>query len=352
MNINDFNYDLPEELIAQTPLQDRSSSKLLVMDKKTGVLKHETFKNITNYLHKGDVLVLNDTKVIPARLIGTKEETGAVIEILLLKAIDKNIWECLSKPAKRLKEGTIITFGNGLLKARVNKKLAEGIVHIELIYEGILMEILEKLGTMPLPPYIHKKLEDQSRYQTVYAKNIGSAAAPTAGLHFTKELLNEIEKKGVIITYVTLHVGLGTFRPVEVEDIKDHHMHSEYYVMNEETANILNKAKEENRRIIAVGTTSTRTLETIATNHNGKFIPVSGTTDIFIYPGYEFKAIDCLITNFHLPKSTLVMLVSALSTKENILKAYQEAINNNYRFFSFGDAMFITNDINSKQKYR
>lgn len=344
MNINDFNYELPEELIAQTPLKDRSSSKLLVMNKETGELKHETFKNIIDYLHKGDVLVLNDTKVIPARLIGTKEETGAIIELLLLKAINHNTWECLSKPAKRLKEGTMISFGEGLLKARVIEKKEEGIVHVELIYEGILMEILDKLGTMPLPPYIHEKLEDQSRYQTVYAKNVGSAAAPTAGLHFTDKLLEEIKNKGVIITTVTLHVGLGTFRPVEVEDIKDHHMHSEYYVMSEETANILNKAKEENRRIIAVGTTSTRTLETIATNHDGKFIPVTGTTDIFIYPGYKFKAIDCLITNFHLPKSTLVMLVSALSSREHILNAYQEAINNNYRFFSFGDAMFITNN--------
>ena len=345
MNINDFDYDLPQELIAQTPLEKRDSSRLLVMDKNSGELVHEHFNNIIDYLVPGDVLVLNDTKVIPARLIGIKEETGAVIEILLLKDMGDNKWECLSKPAKRLKVGTIISFGNGELKAKVLEKFDEGLVHIELLYDGILMEILDRLGTMPLPPYIHEKLKDQSRYQTVYAKNIGSAAAPTAGLHFTKELLKKIEDKGIIITYVTLHVGLGTFRPVEVENILEHHMHSEFYVMNKETADILNKAKEEGRRIVAVGTTSTRTLETIATNNNGKFIATSGNTDIFIYPGYEFKAIDALITNFHLPKSTLVMLVSALSSRENILNAYKEAIKNKYRFFSFGDAMFITNKI-------
>ena len=345
MNINDFDYVLPQELIAQTPLEKRDSSRLLVMDKESGELVHEHFNNIIQYLHKGDVLVLNDTKVIPARLIGVKEETGAVIELLLLKDVGNNIWECLAKPAKRLKAGTIVSFGNGELKAKVVERFDEGLVHVELIYDGILMEILDKLGTMPLPPYIHEKLEDQSRYQTVYAKNVGSAAAPTAGLHFTKELLQDIEDKGIIVTYVTLHVGLGTFRPVEVENILEHHMHSEFYVMNNETAQILNKAKEEGRRIIAVGTTSTRTLETIASNNNGKFLATSGNTDIFIYPGYEFKAIDALITNFHLPKSTLVMLVSALSSRENILHAYGVAIENKYRFFSFGDAMFITNSL-------
>ena len=350
MNINEFDYDLPQELIAQTPLEKRDSSRLLIMDKNSGELVHEHFNNIIDYLVPGDVLVLNDTKVIPARLIGVKEETGAVIEILLLKDLGSNKWECLSKPAKRLKVGTIVSFGNGELKARVIEKFDEGLVHIELIYDGILMEILDKLGTMPLPPYIHEKLVDQSRYQTVYAKNIGSAAAPTAGLHFTKELLKDIENKGIIITYVTLHVGLGTFRPVEVDNILDHHMHSEFYVMNKETADILNKAKDEGRRIIAVGTTSTRTLETIATNNNGRFIATSGNTDIFIYPGYEFKGIDCLITNFHLPKSTLVMLVSALSSRDNILNAYKEAINEKYRFFSFGDAMFITNNIKKDTK--
>lgn len=348
MNVNDFDYNLPEELIAQTPLERRDSSKLLVMDKVSGGINHETFSNITSYLKKGDVLVLNDTKVIPARLIGIKEETGAVIELLLLKDLGSDTWECLSKPAKRLKVGTIVSFGDGILKAEVVEKREEGITLVKLIYKGILMEILDSLGTMPLPPYIHEKLEDQGRYQTVYAKYSGSAAAPTAGLHFTKELLSKIENMGVIVTYVTLHVGLGTFRPVEVDNILEHKMHTEYYIMSEETANILNKAKDEGRRIIAVGTTSTRTIETIASNNNGRFVACSGNTDIFIYPGYEFKGIDCLITNFHLPKSTLVMLVSALSSRENILNAYQEAINNKYRFFSFGDSMFITNDIFKK----
>ena len=348
MNINEFDYELPEELIAQTPLKDRAASRLLVMDKKTGELKHRHFRDILKFLRKGDVLVLNDTKVIPARLIGVKEETGAVIELLLLKDLGEDTWECLSKPAKRLKIGTIVSFGEGLLKAQVVEKFDEGLVHVKLLYKGILMEILDKLGTMPLPPYIHEKLEDQSRYQTVYAKNIGSAAAPTAGLHFTKELLKEIEDKGIIVTYVTLHVGLGTVRPVEVENILDHKMHSEYYVMDKNTADILNKAKDEGRRIVAVGTTSTRTLETIATNNDGRFIATSGNTSIFIYPGYEFRGIDCLITNFHLPKSTLVMLVSALSSRDNILNAYKEAIREKYRFFSFGDAMFITNDISEQ----
>ena len=348
MNVSDFDYNLPEELIAQTPLKKRDSSKLLVLDKNNGDIKHETFSNITNYLRSGDVLVLNDTKVIPARLIGVKEETGAVIELLLLKDLGEDTWECLSKPAKRLHVGTIVSFGDGKLKAQVVEKKDEGVTIVKLLYTGILMEILDALGTMPLPPYIHEKLEDQGRYQTVYAKYSGSAAAPTAGLHFTPELLKSIEDMGVIVTYVTLHVGLGTFRPVEVDNILEHKMHSEYYIMTEETANILNKAKNEGRRIIAVGTTSTRTLETIASNNDGRFISCSGDTSIFIYPGYEFKGIDCLITNFHLPKSTLVMLVSALSSKEIILNAYQEAINEKYRFFSFGDSMFITNDINKK----
>lgn len=344
MNIEEFDYDLPKELIAQTPLEDRSSSRLLVLNKNNGKVKHEHFYNIVNYLKKGDVLVLNDTKVIPARLIGVKEETGAVIELLLLKDIGNDTWECLSRPAKRLKVGTIVSFGDGMLKATVTKKLDEGMVQVKLSYDGILMEILDKLGTMPLPPYIHEKLENKDRYQTVYAKNIGSAAAPTAGLHFTEELLKEIEKMGVIVCFVTLHVGLGTFRPVEVENILEHHMHSEFYVMDEKTSNILNEAKRDGRRIIAVGTTSTRTLETIASKNDGHFVACSGNTDIFIYPGYTFKGIDCLITNFHLPKSTLVMLVSALAGRENILQAYQEAIVNKYRFFSFGDAMFITDN--------
>ncbi len=344
MNINQFDYELPKELIAQTPLKERSSSRLLVLNKNTGKIVHEHFYNIINFLNKGDVLVLNDTKVIPARLIGEKEDTKAVIEILLLKELNSNEWECLARPCKRLKIGIIVSFGDGILKAEVTQKLDDGIIHIKLIYDGILMEILDKLGTMPLPPYIHEKLSDQSRYQTVYAKNIGSAAAPTAGLHFTNDLLKQIEEKGVIITYVTLHIGLGTFRPVEVENVLEHKMHSEFYVMSDETAQILNKAKKEKRRIIAVGTTSTRTLETIASDNNGLFKQCSGNTNIFIYPGYTFKAIDALITNFHLPKSTLVMLVSALAGRENILNAYKEAIAEKYRFFSFGDAMFITGD--------
>ena len=341
MNINEFDYVLPEDRIAQSPLKDRSSSKLLVMDKNTGELTHEVFSNIINYLNKGDVLVLNNTKVIPARLIGEKEDTHAHIELLLLKTLDNDVWECLSRPQKRLKIGTVVSFGDGLLKAQVIKLLDEGIVHVKLIYDGILYEILDKLGEMPLPPYIHEKLKDKDRYQTVYAKIEGSAAAPTAGLHFTNELLEDLKKKGVIITFVTLHVGLGTFRPVMEENVLDHKMHSEYYEMTKETADILNEAKEDGRRIISVGTTSCRTLETIARDNNGKFKECHGNTDIFIYPGYEFKAINALITNFHLPKSTLVMLVSAFSKKEFILNAYQEAIKNDYRFFSFGDAMFI-----------
>lgn len=342
MNIEEYDYELPEHFIAQTPLKNRSDSKLLLLDKNNGNIKEDVFKNIANYLVPGDVLVLNDTKVIPARIIGEKEDTKAVIELLLLKDIGGDVWECLAKPAKRLHEGTIVSFKDGLLKAEVVKKLAEGIVHVKLIYEGILMEILDELGTMPLPPYIHEKLSDQSRYQTVYAENIGSAAAPTAGLHFTKELLDNLKEKGIEILYVTLHVGLGTFRPVEVSDITKHHMHSEYYVMSEDVAKRLNKAKEENKNIYAVGTTSTRVLETVIKKYD-KFIPCSGNTDIFIYPGYKFGAIDGLITNFHLPKSTLLMLVSALSKKEYILNAYEYAKMHDFRFFSFGDAMFIKN---------
>ena len=344
MNIEEYNYDLPEKFIAQVPLKNRSDSKLLLLDKENGNIKEEIFKNIINYLKKGDVLVLNDTKVIPARIIGEKIDTKAVIELLLLKDVEGDIWECLARPGKRLHVGTIITFGNDLLKAEVIEKLDEGIVHVKLIYDGILMEILDKLGTMPLPPYIHEKLSDQSRYQTVYAKNLGSAAAPTAGLHFTKELLEEIKNKGIEILYVTLHVGLGTFRPVEVTDITKHNMHSEYYIMTKDVANKLNKAKSEGRNIYAVGTTSTRVLETVASKY-GEFKGCSGDTNIFIYPGYTFKAIDGLITNFHLPKSTLLMLVSALSKKEYILNAYEYAKMNNFRFFSFGDAMFIKKDV-------
>ena len=347
-DINYYDYDLPEELIAQSPLEDRSSSKLLLLDKNTGKLKDETFKNIINYLHSGDTLVLNDTKVMPARLIGTKEETGAVIEILLLKDMGSDIWEVLSRPQKRLHKGDIVTFGEGQLKIEVIEKLNDGITHVKLIYSGILYEILDKLGTMPLPPYIHEKLADQSRYQTVYAKNVGSAAAPTAGLHFTKELLEKIKEKGVEVLYVTLHVGLGTFRPVAEENVLDHEMHSELYMITKEVADKLNKAKKENRRIVAVGTTSTRTLESNITKY-GCFKEATEETNIFIYPGYKFKGIDALVTNFHLPKSTLVMLVSALAGRDNILNAYKYAVNNKYRFFSFGDAMFITNDINSNK---
>ncbi len=340
MNIEEYNYDLPQEFIAQTPLKVRSDSKLLVLDKDNGNIEENIFKNIGDYLHAGDVLVLNDTKVIPARLIGEKIDTKAVIELLLLKNLEGDKWECLARPGKRLHVDTVISFGDGSLKAKIIEKKDEGILIAELIYDGILMEILERLGTMPLPPYIHEKLVDQSRYQTVYAKNVGSAAAPTAGLHFTKELLEELASKGVEIEYVTLHVGLGTFRPVEVDDITKHHMHSEYYVMNESVANNLNKAKSEGRNIIAVGTTSTRVLETIAGKY-GMFKACSGDTDIFIYPGYEFKGIDGLITNFHLPKSTLLMLVSAFSRKEFIFNAYEYAKNHQFRFFSFGDAMLI-----------
>ena len=339
MDINDFNYDLPENLIAQTPIENRSESKLLVMDRKTGELEDKTFKDILSYFNKGDVLVLNDTKVLPARIFGKKEETGAHIELLLLKEIEPDTWECLSRPFKRLKVGTKITFSNDL-SATVLEKKEEGLVNVKFSYNGIFIEQIEKIGLMPLPPYIHKSLKDQSRYQTVYAKYLGSAAAPTAGLHFTNELIKSLKEKGVEIEYVTLHVGLGTFRPVSENDITKHHMHSERYIMTKEVADRLNKAKEEKRKIYAVGTTSTRTLESIMNKYH-KFTECNETTDIYIYPGYKFLAIDGLITNFHLPKSTLLMLVSAFSTRENILNAYKHAIDNNYRFFSFGDAMFI-----------
>ncbi len=339
MKTEDFDYDLPENLIAQTPLEKRDEARLLVLDKVTGDIEHKKFKDIVDLLDSNDVLVLNDTKVIPARLIGTKEDTNAVIELLMLKNTKDNIWECLTRPAKRIKVGTVVNFSDKL-KAKCIEVLDEGIRIFELIYDGILYEILDSLGEMPLPPYIHEKLYDKDLYQTVYAKNIGSAAAPTAGLHFTKELLSKIEEKGVTICYVTLHVGLGTFRPVNVEDVTKHVMHSEYYCMNSKTADILNEAKKNGKRIISVGTTSTRTLESIIKKY-GCFKECSGETNIFIYPGYKFEAIDALITNFHLPKSTLVMLVSALAGKDNIMNAYKEAIAKEYRFFSFGDGMFI-----------
>ena len=340
MRTDDFDYNLPEELIAQTPLEKRDNSKLMVLDRTTGGIKHEVFSNIINYLEKDDILVLNDTKVIPARIIGEKTDTKAVIELLLLKNISDDNWECLAKPAKRIKEGTIVSFGDGKLKAICTGIGEEGIRIMQFKYNGIFYEILDELGSMPLPPYIKEKLKEKDRYQTVYAKNMGSAAAPTAGLHFTKELLSEIENKGVKICYITLHVGLGTFRPVNVEDVTTHKMHSEFYSMSDSVAETLNTAKKNGQRIVSVGTTTTRTLETVINKYN-TFKAVSGWTDIFIYPGYDFKAINAQITNFHLPKSTLIMLVSAFATKEMILNAYNEAVKNNYRFFSFGDSMLI-----------
>ena len=339
MKTDDFDFYLPDELIAQTPLEKRDSSRLLVLDKKTGEIEHKHFSDIINYLNSDDTLVLNDTKVIPARLIGEKEDTKAVIELLMLKDLGDNVWECLCKPAKRVKLGTIVKFGDKL-KAKCISIHDEGIRRFKLVYDGILYEILDELGEMPLPPYIHEKLKEKDRYQTVYAKNIGSSAAPTAGLHFTNELLDKIKEKGVNVVFVTLHVGLGTFRPVSVSDVTKHKMHSEYYVMSDDVAKILNETKKNGGRIISVGTTSTRTLETVM-NLYGEFRGCCGDTSIFIYPGYEFKGIDALITNFHLPKSTLVMLVSALAGKDNIMNAYKVAVENKYRFFSFGDAMFI-----------
>lgn len=340
MKTDDFDYELPEELIAQTPILNRDQSKMMVLDKKTGEIKHQQFHDLIDLLDTNDVLVINDSKVLPARLYGIKDTTNAAIELLLLKDVGNDTWECLAKPAKRVKVGTTISFGEGMLKATCLEEQEEGIRILKFEYEGILFEILDQLGEMPLPPYIHEKLEDKNRYQTVYAKEEGSAAAPTAGLHFTKELLEALKEKGVTIVPVTLHVGLGTFRPVSVEDVKSHKMHSEFYQMSKESAEALTKAKQEGKRIISVGTTSTRTLETIYHTYSG-FQECSGWTDIFIYPGFQFLAIDALITNFHLPKSTLVMLVSALAGKEFILNAYQEAVKNEYRFFSFGDSMFI-----------
>jgi len=340
MRTDDFDYELDESLIAQTPLLKRDTSKLMVLDKETGEVSHHVFTDIIDYLEEGDALVLNDTKVLPARIIGEKIDTGAVIELLLLNEIESDTWKALVKPARRVKVGTVVSFGDGLLKAKCINELDEGIREFSLEYNGILYEILDKLGSMPLPPYIHEKLEDKDRYQTVYAKHVGSAAAPTAGLHFTNELLDKIKAKGVNVLFVTLHVGLGTFRPVKVDNVKEHVMHSEYYSISKSVADKLNEVRENGKRIIAVGTTSTRTLETVMMKH-GTFVEDSGNTNIFIYPGYEFKGIDCLITNFHLPKSTLLMLVSALAGKENIMSAYKIATECNYRFFSFGDAMFI-----------
>lgn len=340
MKRQDFYYELPEELIAQDPLEDRSSSRLLVLDKESGAVSHHVFKEITDYLHEGDCLVINDTKVIPARLIGSKVGTEAKIEILLLKRKENNIWETLVKPGKKAKIGTKISFGEGLLVGEVVDIVDEGNRLIQFTYEGIFEEILDKLGQMPLPPYITHQLEDKNRYQTVYATHTGSAAAPTAGLHFTPELLEEIERKGIDIARITLHVGLGTFRPVKVDEITEHHMHSEFFQIDEEAAMKINRAKDSGKRVICVGTTSCRTIESAA-DETGHLKACSGWTEIFIYPGYQFKILDCLITNFHLPESTLIMLVSALAGREHVLAAYEEAVRERYRFFSFGDAMLI-----------
>ncbi len=340
MKTSDFYYDLPEELIAQDPLEDRSSSRLLVLNKKTGEREHRVFKDIIEYLKPGDCLVINDTKVIPARLIGERVGTGAKIEVLLLKRKENDVWETLVKPGRKMKVGARVSFGNGLLIGEVIDVVEEGNRLIQFHYEGIFEEVLDQLGQMPLPPYITHQLQDRNRYNTVYATHEGSAAAPTAGLHFTPELLEEIQKKGVEIARVTLHVGLGTFRPVKVEDVTEHHMHSEFYQIEEEAAEKINRAKENGGRVICVGTTSCRTIESAA-DENGHLKACSGWTEIFIYPGYQFKVLDCLITNFHLPESTLIMLISALAGREHVLAAYEEAVKERYRFFSFGDAMFI-----------
>lgn len=341
MDVNDFDFDLPEHLIAQTPLKDRTASRLMVLDKETGKVEHRQFRQIVEELQPGDVIVLNDTRVLPARLIGVKEDTGASIEVLLLKETGSDEWETLVKPAKRIKVGTIVTFGDGRLKAECTETLDQGGRIFKFHYEGIFYEILEALGQMPLPPYITESLDDQSRYQTVFAKERGSAAAPTAGLHFTEEILQEIKDKGVGVEFITLHVGLGTFRPVSSDTIEEHTMHSEYYNVNESTASAINEAKANGGNVIAIGTTSARTLETIASRNDGKIIPTSGWTSIFIYPGYTFSILDGMLTNFHLPKSTLIMLISAMAGRDHVLAAYEEAVKENYRFFSFGDAMFI-----------
>lgn len=345
MKKSDFYFDLPEELIAQDPLEDRSGSRLLMLEKETGEIRHRVFHDIVDYLAPGDCLVLNNTKVIPARLLGVKEDTGAAVEVLLLKRRDKDVWETLVRPGKKCRPGAKLVFGDGLLKAEVQEIAEEGNRLIHFTYDGIFEEVLDQLGEMPLPPYITHKLQDKNRYQTVYAKYEGSAAAPTAGLHFTKDLLQRIEDKGVKLAYVTLHVGLGTFRPVKEEDILNHHMHSEYYQVTEEAAKLINDTKKAGGRIICVGTTSCRTVESAA-DENGRVQAGCDNTEIFIYPGYQFKVLDCLITNFHLPESTLVMLVSALAGRDHVLAAYEEAIREKYRFFSFGDAMFITDCLN------
>ncbi|QGQ47389.1 tRNA preQ1(34) S-adenosylmethionine ribosyltransferase-isomerase QueA [Metabacillus sediminilitoris] len=341
MKVELFDFHLPEELIAQVPLKDRDASRLMVLHKETGEIQHETFKSIIDYFHPGDCLVLNNTRVMPARLFGVKEDTGASIEVLLLKQQEADVWETLVKPAKRVKEGTVISFGSGVLKATCVGTSDHGGRLLHFDYEGIFYEILDSLGEMPLPPYIKEQLDDRERYQTVFSREIGSAAAPTAGLHFTKEILQQLKDKGIHITFITLHVGLGTFRPVNADTVEEHEMHAEFYQMTEDTAALLNEVRAKGGRIISVGTTSTRTLETIASKHDGKFATDSGWTNIFIYPGYEFKGIDGMITNFHLPKSSLIMLVSALASRNHVLNAYETAVKEKYRFFSFGDAMLI-----------
>ncbi|MDQ9096491.1 tRNA preQ1(34) S-adenosylmethionine ribosyltransferase-isomerase QueA [Bacillus licheniformis] len=341
MKVELFDFDLPERLIAQVPLKERDASRLMVLDKKTGEITHSTFKHVIDFLNAGDCIVLNDTRVLPARLYGVKEETGAKVEVLLLKQEEGDVWETLVKPAKRVKRGTVLSFGDGRLTAVCTEELEHGGRKIEFRYEGIFYEVLESRGEMPLPPYIKEQLDDRERYQTVYSKKQGSAAAPTAGLHFTEEILDALREKGVHIAFITLHVGLGTFRPVSAENVEEHDMHAEFYEMSEETAALLNRVRQEGGRIISVGTTSTRTLETIASEHDGRFREASGWTSIFIYPGYAFRAIDGMITNFHLPKSSLIMLVSALAGREHVLSAYRTAVEHEYRFFSFGDAMLI-----------
>lgn len=341
MKLEEFDFYLPEELIAQTPLLKRDTSKLLTINRKENTYEHKVFSDIIDYFNPGDTLVLNNTRVMPARLYGQKKDTGAAIEVLLLKNKEHNMWECLVKPAKRIKVGSIVSFGDGIMEAECVKVLDDGFRYFEFKYEGIFQERLDELGTMPLPPYIKERLTDKERYQTVYSKEVGSSAAPTAGLHFTNELLDKIKQKGVNIVYLTLHVGLGTFRPVSVENIEDHDMHSEYYTLDKEAANVINETKKNGGRVFSVGTTSTRTLETIARDNDGEIVPASGWTNIFIYPGFEFKCVDGLITNFHLPKSSLIMLVSAFYKREKVLELYKIAVENKYRFFSFGDAMII-----------
>ena len=341
MKLEEFDFYLPDELIAQTPLLKRDTSKLLSIDRNNNTYEHRVFFDIIEYFNPGDTLVLNNTRVMPARLYGQKKDTGAAIEVLLLKNKEHNMWECLVKPAKRIKVGSVVSFGDGIMEAECVKVLDDGFRYFEFKYEGIFQECLDELGTMPLPPYIKERLTDKERYQTVYSKEVGSSAAPTAGLHFTNELLEQIKSKGVNIVYLTLHVGLGTFRPVSVENIEDHDMHSEYYTLDEEAAKVINDTKKNGGKVFSVGTTSTRTLETIARDNDGKIVPASGWTNIFIYPGFEFKCVDGLITNFHLPKSSLIMLVSAFYNREKVLELYKIAVENKYRFFSFGDAMII-----------